>query len=225
VTRKPNPFRKLLKRVLAPILKPIDSWYSSDSRTWKYKGVRAVVLPGVFHPGLFLSTKILARYLNKQAISSQRTLELGCGSGWLSAFMANQGAIATASDINPNAVENARANAVLNNLDIEAVQSDLFVGLANRQFDWIIINPPYYPKQPRNPEEHAWFCGAEFEYFQRLFAELPKHIATNGQALMILSEDCALEKIEAIANAHSMHMELAHCERRLLEWNYIFRLT
>lgn len=217
-----HPLRNVVKRLLGPVLKPVASWYSSKSRTWDYLGAKAVVLPDVFHPGLFLSTKILARYLNSLELTNKTVLELGCGSGFLSAFVATKGAVAAASDINPAAVENAKANASLNEVSVETIESDLFKNLQGRQFDVLVINPPYYPQAPSNVAEHAWFCGPEFEYFQRLFAELPGHIAASGQALMILSEDCALDQIESIAKEHGRAMREVHRERRLLEWNYIF---
>ncbi len=222
MTQPTHPLRNVVKRLLGPVLKPVASWYSNKSRTWDYLGVKAVVLPDVFHPGLFLSTKILARYLKGQNLTGKRVLELGCGSGFLSSFAAKNGAEATASDINPAAVENAKANASLNNVAVESVASDLFENFADRQFDLMVINPPYYPQAPSNAAEHAWYCGPEFEYFQRLFAELPKHVAANGQVLMILSEDCAIERIGSIAQQHGQSLKEVHRERRLLEWNYIF---
>lgn len=225
MNHQPHPLRNAVKRVLGPVLKPVAGWYANKTRQYSYLGTKAEVHPGVFHPGLFLSTKILGRYLQQQQLQGKRALELGCGSGWLSAFMAVQGASVTASDINPAAVKNAAANASLNAVQVEAVQSDLFAALAERQFELLVINPPYYPKAPETDAQHAWYCGPEFEYFKRLLAELPAHIAPSGRAIMILSEDCALDKIESIAQQHNQTLHEIHRERRLLEWNFIFEVV
>ena len=62
------------------------------------------------------------------------------------------------------------------------------------------------------------------EYFQRLFAELGGHLSDDGVAWMILSEDCAIDRIEAIAREHGVEIKEHHRERRMLEWNFVYEL-
>jgi hypothetical protein len=39
-------------------------------------------------------------------------------------------------------------------------------------FDIIVINPPYYKKDPGSYSDYAWNCGSNGEYFKKLFTQL-----------------------------------------------------
>ncbi len=77
-----------------------------------------------------------------------RILELGCGSGIISLSNArrNSSNDVLGIDINPSAVyaseRNAQANDIKNACFIE---SDLFSAIGDREFDFVIFNPPYLP--------------------------------------------------------------------------------
>ena len=115
-------------------------------------------------------------------------------------------------------------NASKNNLELKTVYSDLFQNLKDQTFDYIIINPPYYPKSPKSIKEQAWFCGENFEYFEALFFQLPNYITSKNYCYMILSQDCELEKIKAIALKNVIAFELVSEKKRPMEENYIFQL-
>jgi len=78
-------------------------------------------MPGVFHPGLFFSTKLLIEYISEYDLNDKNILELGAGSGLISVYCAKLKANVTASDINPIAVENINQNAKLNSVNIKVV--------------------------------------------------------------------------------------------------------
>ena len=40
------------------------------------------------------------------------------------------------------------------------LQSDLFTSLGGRRFDLVVVNPPYFAKDPVDDAERAWFAGA-----------------------------------------------------------------
>jgi release factor glutamine methyltransferase len=84
-------------------------------------------------------------------------------------------------------------------LNVRIIESDLFDKLPQQAVDFVVINPPYYPKNPLNDSERAWYCGAEFEYFEKLFSQLNNHIQSSTIVLMSLSEDCDIQKISKIA--------------------------
>ena len=115
-------------------------------------------------------------------------------------------------------------NASKNNLELKTVYSDLFQNLKDQTFDYIIINPPYYPKSPKSIKEQAWFCGENFEYFEALFFQLPNYITSKNYCYMILSQDCELEKIKAIALKNEIAFDMVIQNIGLTEKNYIFRL-
>lgn len=190
-------------------------WYLKKPRKYHYHGIEILVLPGVFHPGFFHSTKVLFDFLEKQDLNRTSFLELGCGSGLLSILAANLGAIVTASDINEGAVRNVQLNASANEVTVNVVQSNLFDNLTGRTFDWIVINPPYYPRTPTTPQEFAWNCGEDHEYFKKLFSQLSSVVHDESRVLIIISDVCDFNSIQKIAQSHSWEFEKI-MERRVL---------
>lgn len=216
--------RKVFKRLLFPFLTFYFKWYLKDKRGFKYKGIELTVLPGVFHPNFFLSSKILMRFLESLDLKDSSLLELGAGSGAVGFYAEKRGAKVTLSDLSKKAVEGLQHNAQQLPSEATIIHSDLFDNIPSA-FDFVVINPPYYPKSPSSEEEMAWYCGDEFEYFQKLFKQLSSRVALGTKVFMILSEDCNLERIEGIALEHELRFELSHKERRMWEWNYIFTVA
>src|SRR6185437_14964132 len=127
-------FKKLGKRILEKTWRPFLSWYLSKERNYKYKNLNLTISPGVFHPGLFFSTKILIEFLEKIPLNGKKVLELGAGSGLISLEITKKGADVIASDISSKAVNNIKENAFKNNIRLNVVQSDLFNSLDNVKF-------------------------------------------------------------------------------------------
>ncbi len=216
--------RKKILNILHPILKPLSGWYLSHTRSYIYKGIVVKIYPGVFHPGLFFSTKVLLNYLTLQNLKESWVLELGAGTGLISIYSAKNGAVVTASDINPSALLNIADNAETNNVKIKIVNSDLFDNLSAIDFNWIVINPPYYPKKALHEKELAWYCGENFEYFQKLFVQLKNIDLLRSKVIMILSEDCNLEKIHTLAKIERLTMDVIYQESISGEANYIYQV-
>ncbi len=214
--------RKLIKRITHPFLKYGTQKYFSKPRSYTYAGIEVMVMPDVFPPHYTLSTKILLDYLKPIDLTNKSFLELGCGSGIISLFAASKRANVTASDINSTALEALEKAAIKNNLSIETINSDLFDTIQNKNFEYIVINPPYYPKAPKSIKEHAWFCGENFEYFRKLFKQLS--VRSDKTILMILSEDCELKKIRNIALEHDLMLDLIFESNTIMEKNFIFRI-
>ena len=149
-------------------------------------------------------------------------LEPGAGSGLLSIYAAKQGAIVTATDINPLAVECIKQNALQNQADIDVIESDLFDNIPPQKFDVIVINPPYYKKAPASFAEYAWNCGENGEYFQKLFYRLHDYRHTQTKTLMILCDGCDITMVRSIANQNGFVMKTIYYKQNMLENNYIF---
>lgn len=215
--------RKSLK-FFHPVLRRLAKFYLSRPRKYSHKGITVKVLPGVFHPGLFFSTKVFIAFLDTQVLQGRKILELGAGSGLMSIYCESRGAEVTASDINPVVIEGLKESADLNKSQIKIVRSDLFENLSPDSFDVILINPPYYPKNPESIAEQAWFCGEEFEYFQRLFSQLSIFENAVFKVLMILSEDCDIAQIESMALSSSLSFKEVFTKRVNGEENSIFEL-
>lgn len=71
-------------------------------------------------------------------------LDLGCGYGAIGLFLKalHPSQAVHMADINNRAVVYTRRNAAANNLDVTALQSDLYSQLENAVFDDIVSNPP-----------------------------------------------------------------------------------
>jgi len=216
--------RKFIIRLIGPFVQWFAKFYFSKARNYSFGDIKGTVLPGVFYPNFTLSTKILLEFIQGMNLQGKKFLELGCGTGFISCLAAKKGALVLASDINPKAIENTSMNANLNNLSVETVLSDLFVSIHKQSFDLIIINPPYYPKQPKNLEEQAWYCGENFEYFDKLFSSIQSYIHTNSDVYMILSEDCQIDHIQSIANNFEYELVEELSKKVWGEKNYLFSL-
>lgn len=165
-------------------------------------GMRLKVPPGVFHPGVFFSSEIFVDFLQKIDFQGKKVIDVGTGSGFLALFAAYKGAIVTAIDINPLAVETAQKNASILLPPPSFLQSDLFDEVPRQVFDFVLVNPPYYARAPRNDTERAFFAGEHLEYFEKFFAQAPAFCALHSRVWMILSEDCDLVRIGECAARH-----------------------
>jgi len=217
--------RKIIKLFLGPIVQKIHAGYLKKPRRYSYKDISVWVEPGVFPPFLTLSTKILLEFVEPMPLNGKQFLELGCGCGIISILAAKKGAEVTAADINQTALDALARNSADNNVKLAIINSDLFQNLNAQKFDCIVINPPYYPKAPQTAAEQAWFCGENFDYFEKLFAQLTSSLNDGNHTYMILSEDCEIETIQSIAAKNGIGFETVLQKKVAAERNFIFRLT
>lgn len=216
--------RDLMRPILRRILPRIGRWYLRKERKNTYQGIKVTVPPGVFHPGLFFSTRIMLKHLERYELMSKSLLEIGAGSGMVSIWSAKQGADVTATDISKIALKAIEQNAADNQAQLTIVDSDLFQNLPPFRYDYIVMNPPYYKGIPKNEEEYAWYAGPNYEYFSRLFSGLKAYRHPESMVLMVLSEDCDLQGIRDIATREHWSMEVIHTDRSWGEWLYIYQL-
>jgi release factor glutamine methyltransferase len=214
--------RNIIKRITQPFLKGGLDFYYRKPRAYNYQGIEVMVHPEVFPPHLTLSTKILLGFISEIDLNNKSFLELGCGSGIIALFARKKGANVIASDINEIAIEYLKVASEKNKLEIECIQSDLFDTISQKSFDYIIINPPYYPKKPKNTKEQAWFCGEDFEYFEALFPQLKTYLSEENNTYMILSEDCDFQNISKIAAKNNIHLNSIFTTKKVGEKNTIY---
>lgn len=90
-----------------------------------------------------------------------KVLDVGCGYGPIgltAARLAGREGHVTMIDVNGRAVELARENASVNGIsNVTILQSDLFEGLGQEQFDMVLTNPPI---RAGKSTVHAIFEGA-----------------------------------------------------------------
>jgi len=210
--------KPLINRILQPIVKA----YISKEREYNYKGIQLMVLKGVFHPGLFFSTKILLNYLYQFDIAGKTFLELGAGTGLISIYAAGKNALVTASDISELSIKNIKLNVDKNNMNVQIIHSNLFENIPRSKFDFILINPPYYKRHPKTEDEFAWYCGEHSEYFVKLFNQLAEYIHEQSRIIMVLSDECDIKEIKFIAQKNNFNMVMKEKYFRFWETNFVF---
>jgi|TARA_B100000700_G_scaffold129286_1_gene144879 16S rRNA (guanine1207-N2)-methyltransferase len=101
-------------------------------------------------------------------------LDVGCGDGILAAWLARRGAAVTAVDVNAFAVEATRRTLAANQLDGQALESDVYSRLEGRRFDAIVSNPPFHQERT-----------IDYGPAARLIREAPAHLAPGGQLVLV----------------------------------------
>ncbi len=164
-------------------------------------GVSLVVLPDVFHPGLFFSSRLFAAALAREQLDGRRVLEIGTGTGFLALLAARRARRTVGVDINPDAVRALQINALLNRLEdrVEARQGDLFAPVAGERFDLILFNPPYFAGRATDLWDYAWRDVGQTR--ARFVAQAADFLAPGGR-ILICDSDLAVDRMDrALANA------------------------
>ena len=160
---------RIIKKIAQLFIQPVIRKRIHRTSIYTWKDITLHLPPGIFHPAYFFSTKFLLQHLMKKDVTGSSFLELGAGNGLISISAAQRGALVSSSDISVKVIELLKENARSNKVELKVIHSDLFDNIDPQQFSIIAINPPYYPKTPRNEFEQAWYCGENFEYFEKLF--------------------------------------------------------
>lgn len=117
-------------------------------------------------------------------------LDLCCGSGCigisLKKFLENSNVVL--SDVSQKAIEVAKKNAVLLNVDVQIIQSNLFENIKEK-YDMIVSNPPYIEtnvistlSQEVQNEPHIALDGGEdgLTFYRKIIKEAPNYLNKKG---------------------------------------------
>lgn len=144
---------------------------------------------------------LLADAALEEAEPGMRILEIGAGSGFVSAVLkANvKGIRILATEINPHAARCAKAN------EVEVIRTDLFRGLKpgsqKASFDLILFNPPYLPtsEEEKVPGwlNYAFDGGTSGrETLDRFLSEVRNYLKPGGKVLILISSITGLESVK-----------------------------
>ena len=218
-------FRKLSTRFYQPIL----AYYLKKPRVFIYKPFSLIIFPEVFHPAFFYSTKFLLNYLQQINFSNKYVIVVGAGNGLISFSLSLKAKKVVALELSKQAIRGLEINHQKNNdllpKDVlHIIESNLFEALIPSVFDYIVVNPPYYPNKIKNDAELAWNCGLEFEYFKNFFSQVVNFMDEKSKIIMVLSDQCNLNEINRIAAKNGFKMEVKAKKTFLIEDNYIFEI-
>jgi release factor glutamine methyltransferase len=191
-------WRKLCRRLLDRFYRAYVARRISRPSSTRFFGHRLATEPQVFHPGYFLSTRILGRSLRSVELRGKRFLDMGTGSGPIAVLAAAAGAVVTAADINPHAVALARENLRRNNLAGEVLESDVFSALEGRTFDIACFNIPFYEGEATTVYDRAFFAGGNLATVRTFATGCARSLAVDGSVIIVFSEDSGHDRVLAL---------------------------
>ena len=159
------------------------------------RGVEADVYQPAEDSHLLASTAV------EEMPARSRVLDVGTGSGWVAATVADEtGADVVGSDLNPLACAAARDRGV------PAVRTDLVSGFCGGAFDVVLFNPPYLPRDEdaaRDDWMEVALSGGETgrEVVEPFLGEVGRVLAPDGFVLLLVSTFTGVDEVVEYADA------------------------
>jgi len=194
-------------------------------RTAVVQGRRFRVSSQVFHPGLFGTTRLMARYL--AVPPGADVLDVGTGSGVLTVLATATARRVVAVDCNPDAVRWARYNIQQHHPGgrIDVREGNLFDALRPQErFDLVLFNPPYLEGWPRTPLHQALF-DPQKQIITRFFAGAHRHLRTDGTILMAYSSLAQHEHMLELARNNGWRERVIARHWLGMEWIFVYQFT
>ena len=218
--------RILLRPLTSALIKPALQRYLRTERVYRGHGLALHVPPGVFHPGFFFSSGVMASWLAQQPLAGQRLLDVGTGSGLLGLVAAQHGAEVTLLDLSPRALLAAQRNAQRNRLRVRLAHSDGLTQLPpDAQFDWIVANPPWFAAPPPDEAGLAWYAGPHLSWFHDFFGQLASRLSPDGHAMLVLADSADLAAIHRLAARYGWRLTTRYKRRVVWEWQHVLQAT
>lgn len=219
--------RRRIRPILFRLMYPVHLYLNRHARQKRIDGLVLRIEPQVFDPGRHFTSKILARYLRQLNLAGCRLLDMGTGTGIIGIAAATEGARVTAVDVNPSAVQLATTNAHLRGAGnaMRVLHGDLFSPIpAVERFDWIVFNPPFFPRPATHPLEAAYNAGEKYALIARFLQEARGFLAPAGRILLILSSDMNLSELQAMFDQESYRIAQCDITPHLFELFYLVQL-
>ena len=178
-----------------------------------YKNLVLDVPESVYYPRE--DSLLLAKIIEKEGLKNKKTLDMGSGSGFLAILMAQQGADATASDINEDAVKAVKMNIKNNNIKLKVISSDLFKNIEEK-FDIIVFNPPYLPEKTLHRNKQFYGGRTGREVIDKFIKNSSNHLKKEGRIFIVFSSITG-EK-EVIEIFHSYGFTSKTVARQKVPW-------
>ncbi len=184
-----------------------------------------VLIPRRETEELVEKTQIILKDIFKN--NNIKILDIGTGSGCIAISLKKllPNSNITGIDISKPALEIAKSNAILNNTEIEFIESDIFTNIKDK-YDCIISNPPYLGENDfimdivKNNEPHlALYAKDNGLYFYKEILKQAKKFLNKTSIISLEIEETKKEDIINIAKEYFPNSEiiaekdLAHLDR------------
>jgi release factor glutamine methyltransferase len=191
----------------------------------KIRNYPFVVYPNVYAPQLFSDSLWFSEEL-PQIIKNKSLLEIGTGTGVIGIFCALKGAKVVLTDINHDAVKNAKENVKKYDLDISVREGNLYEPLEeSEKFDYIFWAHPY-----NNSEEFVddmlLRSGFDHNYagLESYIKNAKKYLNNEGKLLLGTGDSADIETITQIADKEGYSIEILKESEMLLNKNGIDKI-
>lgn len=172
-------------------------------------GLAFRVLPNVYSPRFFSDTSWFARQL-PSIVADTSLLEIGTGTGVIAAFCAQQGAQVLATDVNPDAVVNAKLNLSIYGFNVEVRQGYLYDPIrVDEKFDFIFWNHPFN-NWDVPVEDMLLQAGVDHNYdgLEGYISGAGSHLKQKGRLLLGSGDTADWQKINRLAVAAGYRLDL-----------------
>jgi len=154
----------------------------------------------------------------------ERALDVGTGSGYVGAALAEAGADVLGTDLNPTACRRARDGGIL------AVRANLVDPIRADAVDLVAFNPPYLPADPDTEwgdwMEAALSGGEDGRAVINPFLEdVGRVLRHGGRAFLLVSSLTGIDEVRAFATDHGLESSIVAEESFPFERLVVLRLT
>lgn len=148
---------------------------------------------GVYEPALD-SRMLMEAVARRGPAPGSDVLDVCAGTGIQAIAAARLGHRAVAVDTERAAVIATRRNALINDVEIDVIEGDLFEPFTGWRFDAVLANPPYVPT-PRGGEHASWCDGGPDgrTVINRICREAPGVLREGGKLWMVHSSLASID--------------------------------
>jgi release factor glutamine methyltransferase len=199
----------------------------ATEQTFEYLGTTIVVPPDVMP--INPMSHLLGEAVLAEAGPGDRVLDMGTGSGVNAILAATRGADVLAVDINPRALEAARANVDRNGVErlVRVRHSDVFDDV-DGVFDLIVFDPPFRWFRPRGLFESG-STDEGYRAMTRFFRQVKTHMSSRARMLISFGTSGDVGYLETLMTSAGFSAEIvAHDDLVRDGWRveyFAFRVT
>jgi HemK-related putative methylase len=167
----------------------------------------------------FLLAKILAAEQHADS-----ALEVGCGSGFITAMLATKADLVISTDIAISAVRETRNR--LKHIgvgNVELLCTNMVSCIRGKFFDLVVCNPPYLPSFDINDATIEGGLGGE-EFLERLVQNTTPLLKSDGEIFIVYSDRTKIEKLWTLARQLFLNYEIVGRNRLFYEQIFVAKL-